>query len=637
MATSVEAGAPAAANAAIPPRTQLNSLFQHAFRSLVGDSVPIPAELIQTSTVDKVDYQCSQTFAVFSQLQAAQLPAVETISVSEQPAGKPAEKGKKAPRLSKPVTLASGAVVQNVNDFAQLVVDALPANDLVGPLSLRNGAIQLQLSPKWLAQNMLDIVANDVRPPAVTPQTVLVDFSSPNIAKEMHVGHLRSTIIGDSICRILEFCGHKVLRVNHVGDWGTQFGMLIAYLKREFPDFLSNTPNISDLQSFYKASKKVFDAEPEFKDIARGEVVKLQSGDATNVAAWKMFLAISMREFEKIYQRLDVTLETRGESFYNPYIPNVIAELDQKGMIKIDGGAKCIFVDGIKQPLMVQKSDGGFGYDSTDLATLWYRTTQEKADWLIYVVDAGQSEHFTRLFKAGDQTGWYQPGQVRIDHVAFGVVQGDDGKKFKTRSGSSVKLGDLLDEGVARAEKTIRERVAKDQEAGKADEPFSEEEIKELASALGCGSIKYADLRYNRTSDYVFSFDKMLEINGNTAVYLLYNYVRIRSIMRKAGVTPEQVTSTSATDITVEDPAEINIARKLARFPETLEDMLKKLMINPLCDYLYDLCGLMSVFHKNCRVLGDPKQQSRLLILKAIMLVMQRSFQLLGIRTVNKM
>ena len=337
------------------------------------------------------------------------------------------------------------------------IVKHLPSNKIIGKVDVAgNGFINFSLSTSYLEFMVQDILKNGCCPDDQPKKKIIVDFSSPNMAKEMHVGHLRSTIIGDSICRILEFCGHDVHRVNHLGDWGTQFGMLIAYLKEQFPDTTGEFM-ISDLQKFYKASKVRFDTDEQFKKLAQEEVVRLQSGDPINRTLWKRLCDISMEAFDKIYQRLNVHLDVKGESFYNERIPPLIHQLQEQGLVKEDNGAQCFFVPGYDaHPLMVQKKDGGFSYDSTDLAAVHHRLVEEKADWVIYVVDVSQSEHFELLFEASRMAGWSIPGTNELTHVAFGMVCGDDGKRFKTRSGETVKLVDLLDEAVSRAEEVLR-------------------------------------------------------------------------------------------------------------------------------------------------------------------------------------
>lgn len=365
---------------------------------------------------------------------------------------------------------------------------------------------------------------------------VVVDFSSPNVAKEMHVGHLRSTIIGDTICRVLEYCGADVVRLNHIGDWGTQFGMLIQHMAELRPGGLDEgkDEDVADLMALYRASKARFDAEEDFKQRAREAVTRLQSGDEASLAAWRRICEASRREFNAIYARLGVTLEERGESFYNPMLKGVVEELKESGVAVESEGATCVFVEGREVPLIVQKSDGGFGYASTDMAAVKQRVNDEKADWVIYVTDVGQSDHFAMVFAAARRAGWLPADEKslappRVSHVGFGLVLGEDGKKFKTRSGDVVRLVELLDEAKLRCRDTIK---ARREEAG---DPVDDAELEAAACAMGYGAVKYADLKSCRTTNYRFSFDAMLDLRGNTAVYLQYAHARIASIGRKAG------------------------------------------------------------------------------------------------------
>ncbi|MFN7872340.1 MAG: arginine--tRNA ligase, partial [Cyanobacteriota bacterium] len=375
----------------------------------------------------------------------------------------------------------------------------------------------------------------------VTPSDpVIVDFSSPNIAKEMHVGHLRSTIIGDALARVLEFRGHQVLRLNHVGDWGTQFGMLITHLKQVAPQALTTADavDLGDLVAFYRQAKARFDADETFQSTAREEVVRLQGGDPVSRRAWQLLCEQSRREFQAIYDRLDIRLAERGESFYNPYLEAVVADLDAAGLLVLDEGAQCVFLEGVSGkegkplPVIVQKSDGGFNYATTDLAAIRYRFAAppagDGARRVIYVTDAGQASHFAGVFQVARRAGWI-PAEARLEHVPFGLVQGEDGKKLKTRSGDTVRLKDLLDEAVERCEADLRRRLA---EEGRAE---SEEFIRHVATTVGLAAVKYADLSQNRTTNYQFSFDRMLALQGNTAPYLLYAVVRIAGIARKGG------------------------------------------------------------------------------------------------------
>lgn len=362
--------------------------------------------------------------------------------------------------------------------------------------------LSIHCSRSYATGALKSVLLNGVPPPQHDRKRVIVDFSSPNIAKEMHVGHLRSTIIGDAISRLLEFCGHDVLRLNHIGDWGTQFGMLIAHLQDKFPSYRTEKPPLNDLQTFYKDSKVRFDNDEEFKKRAYKCVVELQGGNPEYRQAWDIICSVSRTEFQKIYDRLGVTIIERGESFYQPYMEILIKELNDGGYLEEDEGRKIMWgmtKTGI--PLTMEKSGGGFTYDTSDMAAIRQRTVDEKADWIIYVTDAGQSTHFKAIFSCAQRVGYLNLAKHRIDHVGFGLVLGEDGKKFKSRSGDTVKLIELLDEGVKRSEAKLIEKGRRD--------VLTSEEFNAAKEAVAYGCIKYADLSHNRNSDYVFSFDKV--------------------------------------------------------------------------------------------------------------------------------
>jgi arginyl-tRNA synthetase len=450
----------------------------------------------------------------------------------------------------------------------------------------------------------------------------------------MHVGHLRSTIIGESVCRILEFVGFKVERVNHVGDWGTQFGMLIEYLKIEYPDFADSMPNITDLTAFYKAAKERFDEDADFKKTAQLNVVKLQSGDEECTKIWKLLCDVSRKEFQKVYNRLDVTVEEYGESFYNDKIPPVIDEFRKAGLLSIEeGGAKCVFVENYRVPLMLQKSDGGFGYDSTDMAALKYRLHTVKATRIIAITDYTQGDHFAMCNRAAHDIGWVDNGQ-RLQHIGFGTVQGEDGKRFKTRSGTTVRLVDLLDEAVSRMAGSLNERIA----SGRAN--ITTEEVNEVAEAIGYGAVKYFDLRRNPTSNYKFSYDAMLDTKGNTAVYLLYARVRFESIMRKAKAEFDcdvEELIKSGEQIVITHESERNLALQIQSFADVIDMTLDDLLPYHICDYVYQLSIAGSDFVTQCRVLGSPEMKTRLLLCHVTTMAMHQCFELLGIRDVKRL
>ncbi|MCL4139421.1 UNVERIFIED_CONTAM: hypothetical protein GTU68_028564 [Idotea baltica] len=380
---------------------------------------------------------------------------------------------------------------KNPREVGEALVKAVGQSPVIGKMEVSGpGFVNVYLNQEFIQQQITNLILKGVTAPTVKKVRVVVDFSSPNIAKEMHVGHLRSTIIGESICRLLEFLGHDVVRLNHLGDWGTQFGMLIAHLHDRFPNFLQDPPAISDLQSFYKESKKRFDEDTEFKARAYQSVVKLQSHDPEYLKAWKLICQVSIAEFEKVYERLNVRITPRGESFYQSHMMDLVKELDTKGLLSLEDGRKVMYAEGADIPLTVVKSDGGFTYDTSDMACLRHRVREEKGQWLIYVVDAGQGQHFKSLFPCALKAGLYDPSEVRLDHVTFGVVLGEDKKKFKTRSGDTIRLAELLNEGLERSEEKLRE---KDRQ-----EALSPEEFQRAKQAVAYGCIKYADLSHDR-------------------------------------------------------------------------------------------------------------------------------------------
>ena len=470
---------------------------------------------------------------------------------------------------------------------------------------------------------------------------VIVDFSSPNIAKEMHVGHLRSTIIGDSIAKIFELRGHRVLRLNHIGDWGTQFGMLITQLKDLYSKDLKEIERIkiSDLVEFYKASKKRFDNETEFQKRSREEVVKLQRGEKKSIQAWKLLCNQSRKEFNEIYKILDIEIKERGESFYNPYLISIIEDLDSKKILVEDQGAKCVFLDGMTNkegkplPLIIQKKDGGFNYATTDLAALRYRFNKEpdgdSAKKIIYVTDHGQSSHFEGVFQVAQKANWI-PKDCEVNHVPFGLVQGIDGKKLKTREGETIKLKDLLSEAIKRAKEDLLKRLQKE------NRYETDEFITNTSIAIGIGAVKYADLSQNRITNYQFSFDKMLSLNGNTAPYLLYTLVRIAGINRKNNFTQEGQNSES---ISYSHDLEWKLIRKLLKFDEVIIAIEKDLMPNRLCNYLFELCQTFNRFYDQVPILKAEMNTkiSRLTLCNLTEKILRLSLGLLGIESLERM
>eukprot|EP00591_Stephanopyxis_turris_P003072 CAMPEP_0195507194 /NCGR_PEP_ID=MMETSP0794_2-20130614/696_1 /TAXON_ID=515487 /ORGANISM="Stephanopyxis turris, Strain CCMP 815" /LENGTH=846 /DNA_ID=CAMNT_0040633797 /DNA_START=174 /DNA_END=2714 /DNA_ORIENTATION=+ len=530
------------------------------------------------------------------------------------------------------------STVRSPMDVAEAIKSAIPSSNPVldGLVVNKPGFLMSRVKASYLETHMNAMISgNTVQPPRnMKVENVVVDFSSPNIAKEMHVGHLRSTIIGESVCRILEYSGCKVERMNHVGDWGTQFGMLIQYLKEEFPDFKDCPPNITDLTEFYKNAKTRFDENPQFKKTAQLNVVKLQSGDVECHSIWNILCDISRREFKKVYDRLDVSIDEYGESFYNSRIPPVIAEFDAAGLIRVEeGGAKCVFVndDNIKIPLMLQKSDGGFGYDSTDMAALKYRLQELNATRIIVITDFTQTDHFKMCYLAANMIGWVQPQTHRLEHIAFGTVQGEDGKRFRTRSGDTVRLVDLLDEAVHRMETSLEQRIKENKAS------ITLDQVPATAAVLGYGAVKYFDLRRNPASSYEFSYDRMLDTKGNTAIYLLYAHARLESICTKAkkdhGVDVEQLIK-KGVKIALTQPPERNLALHLQLFADTLDLTLEDMLPYHICDFIYAASIAASDFVTQCRVLGSPEMESRLLLCRSTAIVMRKCFDLLGIRYV---
>lgn len=515
-------------------------------------------------------------------------------------------------------------------EIAQSLVDKIEDPifekiEIAGP-----GFINLFLTSQFLSDRLNEVL-RDSRlgiPRPLKPKRIIVEFSSPNIAKEMHVGHLRSTIIGDAIARLFEFLGHDVVRLNHVGDWGTAFGMLIAYMQEEVPEVLEGKKetDLPALMGWYRLSKQRFDEDEAFKTRARQAVVALQGGDKAALNAWERICHISREAFQEVYNLLDVKIEERGESFYNPMLPEIVQDLDEKGMITLSEGARCIFHEGIRIPLMVQKSDGGYNYDTTDMAAMLHRIEDERAERIIIVTDAGQSLHFDLVRKTAEQAGYLDPKKVRFDHVPFGVVLGADGKKFRTRSGEVERLIDLLHTAIVEAKKILSSR----------EHEMGEEEVEKLAHILGIDAVKYADLSCNRISDYVFSYERMLRFEGNTAAFILYSYVRVNGIKRKVGICDiKKLIKTEK--IALHHPAEIDLGLHLLRFAEVLQVMENELIPNALTDFLYILAQKFNVFFRDCRVQGALEQNSRLLLCEAVARTMERGLHILGLQIVDRM
>ncbi|MBH8567188.1 arginine--tRNA ligase [Nostoc sp. CENA67] len=538
----------------------------------------------------------------------------------------------------------SGRLGKQPRAIAAAIVEKLDVSEICKPPEIAGpGFINLKLKTEYL-EAQLQAIQADSRlgiPATKTPQREVVDFSSPNIAKEMHVGHLRSTIIGDSIARVLEFQGHDVLRLNHVGDWGTQFGMLIAYLREVYPEALTtaNALDIGDLVTFYRKAKLRFDADEAFQETARQEVVRLQAGAEDTLHAWKLLCEQSRQEFQVIYDLLDVSVIERGESFYNPLLPTVVEDLEKSGLLVENQGAKCVFVEGFTNregeplPLIVQKSDGGYNYATTDLAALRYRIQKDEAKRIIYVTDAGQANHFAQFFKVAGKAGWI-PEDVELVHVPFGLVLGEDGKKFKTRSGDTVRLRDLLDEAITRARADLEIRLKEE------EREETEEFINKVAEVVGISAVKYADLSQNRTSNYIFSYDKMLDLKGNTAPYMLYAYARIQGISRKGEINFEELGDHAK--ILLQHETELALAKYLLQLDEVINTVEQDLLPHRLCEYLYELSKKFNQFYdrnQGVRVLDaeEPYRTSRLVLCDLTARTLKLGLSLLGIQVLERM
>ncbi|KAI6194887.1 putative arginine--tRNA ligase, cytoplasmic [Aphelenchoides besseyi] len=497
-------------------------------------------------------------------------------------------------------------------EVAEKVMQNLPKLELVERIEPVKLFINIFLNPKIVGLRLASAYSKGVTVPRIEKQRVCIDFSSPNIAKQMHVGHLRSTIIGESFSRLMEFVGYDVVRINHLGDWGTQFGMLIAHLQDEFPNFASENTTYCRLASVLQGdhirvlqeSKKRFDEDEEFKARAYECVVQLQNHNPVITNAWKL-----------------------------------ICDVSRRGLLKEDEGRKIYWPTGATIPLTIVKSDGGFTYDTSDMATIRYRLFEERANWLLYVVDAGQSTHLETIFSAARDLKWYEPEKTRVEHIQFGVVLGEDKKKFKSRSGDTVRLTDLLDEGVQRAAAKLREKGR--------DQVMTQEELTAAQESVAYGCIRYADLSNGRVSDYVFSFDRMLDDRGNTAVYLLYAYARIQSIIRNANVEPERITEyvnqLADSILPLDHPAELKLAKQLLRLSDVLITVLESLQLHKLCDYVYTLATMFHDFYKECYVVSTQPDGSRTINFHRMVLcsvtadVMRTCFKILGIRPVEKM
>ena len=524
----------------------------------------------------------------------------------------------------------------NPREFAQNVLDKADLQDIAEKTEIAGpGFINIFLKNTWLAEN-INRAVQDPKLGVHNPekQTVVVDYSSPNVAKEMHVGHLRSTIIGDAVVRTLEFLGNHVIRANHVGDWGTQFGMLIAYLEKMENEHATEM-ELSDLEAFYRAAKKHYDEDPVFAEKARNYVVKLQSGDEYCRTMWQKLVKITMQQNQHNYDRLNVTLtdkDVMGESLYNPMLPGIVEDLKKQGLAVEDDGALVVYLDEFKNKdgdpmgVIVQKKDGGFLYTTTDIAAAKYRYETLKANRALVFSDTRQSQHMQQAWLITRKAG-YVPDSFQLEHKNFGMMLGKDGKPFKTRSGDTVKLADLLDEAIERAGVLISQKST----------ALSEQEKADVIEAVGIGSVKYADLSKNRTTDYVFDWDNMLSFEGNTAPYMQYAYTRIRSIFNRSQIALNEV---EQAQLSITNEKERALAIKLLQFEEAVQVVGKEGTPHVLCAYLYELAGVFSSFYEHCPILNNDDQQVKLSRLKLALLTertLKQGLDLLGIKTVEKM
>ncbi|ELZ8477425.1 arginine--tRNA ligase [Salmonella enterica] len=502
--------------------------------------------------------------------------------------------------------------------------------EIAGP-----GFINIFLEPAFLAEQVQQALASDrlgVSQP--TRQTIVVDYSAPNVAKEMHVGHLRSTIIGDAAVRTLEFLGHHVIRANHVGDWGTQFGMLIAWLEKQQRENAGDMA-LADLEGFYRDAKKHYDEDEAFAERARNYVVKLQSGDTYFREMWRKLVDITMTQNQITYDRLNVTLtrdDVMGESLYNPMLPGIVADLKAKGLAVESEGATVVFLDEFKNKegdpmgVIIQKKDGGYLYTTTDIACAKYRYETLHADRVLYYIDSRQHQHLMQAWTIVRKAG-YVPDSVPLEHHMFGMMLGKDGKPFKTRAGGTVKLADLLDEALERARRLVAEK----------NPDMPADKLEKLANAVGIGAVKYADLSKNRTTDYIFDWDNMLAFEGNTAPYMQYAYTRVLSVFRKADIDEQALASAP---VIISEDREAQLAARLLQFEETLTVVAREGTPHVMCAYLYDVAGLFSGFYEHCPILSaenDAIRNSRLKLAQLTAKTLKLGLDTLGIETVERM
>ncbi len=576
---------------------------------------------------------------------SAVLPGVETSAVLVRPCPDP----KFGDYQTNALMALAKERKMNPRQLATDVVAKLDVSEWCDKVEIAGaGFINFKLSAAALAGTLESAARGEQEffQKTTEPRTVVIDFSSPNVAKPMHVGHIRSTVLGDALARTLRLLGHHVTSDNHIGDWGTQFGKLLLGWKQSLNRAALAADPIGEMERLYKTVNAASEADPAVQEQARQELVKLQNGDAENLGIWKEMIELSEKQFERIYARLGVKFDhAYGESFYNPMLKKVVTELREKGIAKETEGAVGVFSDGtlppkqdpfLKQeegewktnPFLVQKSDGAANYATTDVATLAYRLETWHPDEVVYVTDGRQQLHFQQLFATFRR--WHPEARMKLAHVWFGTILGEDGKPFKTRSGETIKLADLLDEAEERALKTVTEK----------NPELPEAQRKEIARVVGLGAVKYADLSPNRQSDYIFSWDKMLALHGNTAPYLQYAYARIQSIFAKGGVERgSQKSEVRSQKINLAAPEEIALARQLLNFGLTLEAVAEEYRPNFLCNYLYELAGFFAGFYENCPVLkAEPAERaSRLVLCELTARVLKQGLTVLGIETLEQM
>jgi arginyl-tRNA synthetase len=522
--------------------------------------------------------------------------------------------------------------LKNPREFGNYIINQVNNNINVSKMELAGpGFINITLSDKYL-ENFINLITKLNQPifnKIDHEKKVIIDYSSPNVAKEMHVGHLRSTIIGDVIGNFYQLKGYQVERINHIGDWGTQFGMLIAYIQDKNIDLNDNYLGISNLHKWYKESKIKFDNDINFNKKAHQNVVDLQSGNLEHLKIWKRICQISESSYQKIYTRLNVSSDLKifGESFYNNMLEDIVSDLYEKGLLKNEENeAKLLFIDDDKPPLIVKKSDGGFGYDATDLAALKYRLFNLDANKIIYVTDSGQSLHFELLFKAAEKAGWLKDQE--LVHVPFGIVLGDDGKRIKSRSGDSIKLTELLDEASKIYLKNNLDRKENDSCL------IKDESIEYISKLIGWNAVKYADLRHNRNNDYQFDYHKMLDFKGDTLIYQLYSWVRINNLFKKTKYTLENIKITKfifSIEVHQQYLTERSLVIHLSQFDEILDKIIESLLPNYLCEYIYQLSMKINDFWRDCPVIDDKNELTRLKLCLACKIVMETCFNLLKI------